>query len=649
MKSAPHHTTCKSGACAANTAESHSQSFAAPAVSALLFIAGLILQYTGASIFTRPVVRLVWFLAACLPVGIPVLLEAWRGFRQRDFFTEHTLMSIAALGAFCIGEYPEAVAVMLFYSIGEGLQERAVARVRRNIRDLVDIRPTQATLCRDNATTIVPAAQVIPGQIIEVRPGERVPLDGTLLSEEVPFNTAALTGESVPRTIHTGEEVLAGMIAGEHSIRLRTTRPYSDSALSRILEMVEQASSRKARTELFIRRFAHVYTPVVTGLALLIVALPWLWSLLDPQFTFSLDEWLSRALVFLVTACPCALVISIPLGYFSGIGIASKMGILFKGGNSLDTAARVDTVVFDKTGTLTEGRFEVTEIQPAASTDPTTLLATVASIEQKSTHPVARAIVRHATGQGIRLQSPTQVQEIAGHGLCAQLDGHEVLAGNTRLLRRFSVSYPKAVEAIPETIVLCAIDRHYAGYLLIADSPKEDAARAVRELKALGVGDIRIFSGDRQPLVQKLGQTLGTTAAAGDLLPGDKMRLLEELKSRPGHTTAFVGDGFNDAPALAISDLGVAMGGMGSDAAIETADVVIQSDQPSRLPTAIRIGRLTRRIVRQNITLALAVKAVVLLLGAAGIANMWEAVFADVGVTLLAVLNVVRVSAHRFE
>lgn len=649
MKNQSEERSCRSGACAAHNDHTHSKNIWGASVSALLFITGLILQYTEVPFFSLPAIRLCWYLAAYLPVGLPVLLEAWDGFRNKDFFTEHTLMSIAAFGAFFIGEYPEGVAVMLFYSIGEGLQERAVRRVRQNIRELVDIRPDQATLWSDKGSSTLPAAEVLPGQTIEVRPGERVPLDGTLLSDDAPFNTAALTGESIPRTIHTGEEVLAGMIAAENPVRIRTTRPYGESALSRILTMVEEASSRKARTELFIRRFARIYTPIVTGLALLIVALPWLWSLIHPTFVFSFDQWLSRALVFLVTSCPCALVISVPLGYFSGIGIASKAGILFKGGNSLETIARVDTVIFDKTGTLTEGRFEVTEVHSTDDSQKKQLIRAIASAEQTSTHPVARAIIRYAEEQGIQLQPQTNAAETAGYGIRATISGQEVLVGNTRLLDRFAINYPTEINTIPETIVVCAIDKRYAGYILIADTPKADAARAVSELKSLGIGDIRILSGDRQSLVQKLGERLGTTTATGDLLPGDKMRILEELKGDSGHTTAFVGDGFNDAPALAISDIGIAMGQLGSDAAIETADVVIQSDQPSRIPTAIRIGHLTRRIVRQNIIFALGIKAVVLTLGAAGIANMWEAVFADVGVTLLAVLNVVRVSAHRFK
>ena len=579
------------------------------------------MQYTGVEFFASPAVRFCWYLAAYFPVGLPVLREAWNGMRQRDFFTEYTLMSLAAIGAFYIGEYPEGVAVMLFYSIGEALQERAVERARRNIRALVDIRPEQANVLEDGKPVAMPAAQVVPGRTIEVLPGGRVPLDGVLLSEAAPFNTAALTGESTPRTICKGDEVLAGMISSQHPVRIEVTRPYGESALSRILSMVEEAAARKAPAELFIRRFARIYTPVVTGLAVLIVALPGLWSLLHGGFAYSFDEWLSRALVFLVASCPCALVISIPLGYFSGIGVASKAGVLFKGGSYLDAIARVNT-----------GE----------------LLGWVASAERTSTHPVARAVVQYAEREGVALLASEGAAEIAGHGIRAEFDGKQLLVGNTRLMARFGVEYPSEVDAIPETIVVCALDGRYAGYLVIADKPKEDAARAVAELKSLGIEDIRILSGDREALVANLGRRLGVSEARGDLLPEGKMEILEALRGEPGKVTAFVGDGFNDAPALATSDVGVAMGALGSDAAIETADVVIQSDQPSRLPAAIRIGRLTHRIVRQNILLAIGVKVVVLTLGALGIATMWEAVFADVGVTLLAVLNAVRASNRRF-
>ena len=511
----------------------HSQSYWSPVASAVLFAAGLVMQYTGVEFFASPAVRFCWYLAAYFPVGLPVLREAWNGMRQRDFFTEYTLMSLAAIGAFYIGEYPEGVAVMLFYSIGEALQERAVERARRNIRALVDIRPEQANVLEDGKPVAMPAAQVVPGRTIEVLPGGRVPLDGVLLSEAAPFNTAALTGESTPRTICKGDEVLAGMISSQHPVRIEVTRPYGESALSRILSMVEEAAARKAPAELFIRRFARIYTPVVTGLAVLIVALPGLWSLLHGGFAYSFDEWLSRALVFLVASCPCALVISIPLGYFSGIGVASKAGVLFKGGSYLDAIARVNTVVFDKTGTLTEGLFEVREVHVAPGVNSGELLGWVASAERTSTHPVARAVVQYAEREGVALLASEGAAEIAGHGIRAEFDGKQLLVGNTRLMARFGVEYPSEVDAIPETIVVCALDGRYAGYLVIADKPKEDAARAVAELKSLGIEDIRILSGDREALVANLGRRLGVSEARGDLLPEGKMEILEAHRPHP--------------------------------------------------------------------------------------------------------------------
>ena len=510
----------------------HSQSYWMPVASAVLFAAGLVMQYTGVEFFASSAVRFCWYLAAYFPVGLPVLREAWNGMRQRDFFTEYTLMSLAAIGAFYIGEYPEGVAVMLFYSIGEALQERAVERARRNIRALVDIRPEQANVLEDGKPVAMPAAQVVPGRTIEVLPGGRVPLDGVLLSEAAPFNTAALTGESTPRTICKGDEVLAGMISSQHPVRIEVTRPYGESALSRILSMVEEAAARKAPAELFIRRFARIYTPVVTGLAVLIVALPGLWSLLHGGFAYSFDEWLSRALVFLVASCPCALVISIPLGYFSGIGVASKAGVLFKGGSYLDAIARVNTVVFDKTGTLTEGLFEVREVHVAPGVNSGELLGWVASAERTSTHPVARAVVQYAEREGVALLASEGAAEIAGHGIRAEFDGKQLLVGNTRLMARFGVEYPSEVDAIPETIVVCALDGRYAGYLVIADKPKEDAARAVAELKSLGIEDIRILSGDREALVANLGRRLGVSEARGDLLPEGKMEIQRRSGSR---------------------------------------------------------------------------------------------------------------------
>lgn len=634
------------------------------AVSLLMLLAGITMNYFG--LFLRPGSAFAWYALAYLPVGLPVLKEALHGLRRREFFNEFTLMGIATIGAFCIGEYPEGVAVMLFYSIGEQFQEQAVSRARRHIRALLDIRPETAIVLRGRQPVEVHPQQVAVGEVIEVKTGERVPLDGKLESPQAAFNTAALTGESVPRTIRQGESVLAGMIATDRVVQLRVDKPYNESALSRILAMVQDAAERKAPVELFIRRFSRIYTPVVVALALLIVLVPFVYSLTEPSFSFVFNDWFYRALVFLVISCPCALVVSIPLGYFGGIGAASRAGILFKGGNYLDAITKVNAVVFDKTGTLTQGVFEVRRVESVLPGGEEELLSYVAAAEEKSNHPVARAIMRYASCSGEKYFAPTshgttpvganyyspnpatqlppsQVEEIAGNGLRACINGKEVLVGNGQLLRQSGVSYPHELDEIADTTIFCAVNRQYAGYLALADEPKPDAARAIAELKRLNIDNIQILSGDKQEIVTNLAEKLGVPLAYGDLLPEGKVKHMEALKSNPAHCVAFVGDGINDAPVLALSDVGIAMGGLGSDAAIETADVVIQTDQPSKIATAIRIGRATRRIVWQNISLAFGVKLIVLLLGAGGMATLWEAVFADVGVALIAILNAIRI------
>lgn len=599
------------------------------------------MQVTDVAFFTQPM-RLVWYLLAYLPVGLPVMKEAIGSIREKDIFSEFTLMCIATLGAFYIGEYPEGVAVMLFYSIGELFQEKAVDKARKNISALLDVRPETATVVREETCITVAPANVIPGEVIEVKAGERVPLDGKLQSEVAAFNTAALTGESMPRTIRREEEVLAGMIVTDKVIRLEVTKPYNQSALARILSLVQDATERKAPAELFIRKFARIYTPIVTGLAFLIVLVPYIYALLQPSFLFSFNDWLYRALVFLVISCPCALVISIPLGYFGGIGAASRQGILFKGGNYLDAITKINTVIFDKTGTLTKGIFEVQAISPAGIPE-NELLRTIASVESRSNHPIAQAIVTFATTNQIAIDRAVETTELPGYGLQASMNGREVLVGNTRLLARQNIAFPIELNDLPDTIVVCAINRQYAGYILLADTPKADAAEAIKQLKELNINNLEILSGDKQIIVSNLATRLGIPHAVGDLLPEGKVAHLERLRQDRNNRIAFVGDGINDAPVLALSDIGIAMGALGSDVAIETADVVIQTDQPGKVATAIRIGRLTRNIVWQNIALAFGVKLAVLILGAGGLATMWEAVFADVGVALLAILNAVRI------
>ncbi|WP_298648021.1 heavy metal translocating P-type ATPase [uncultured Proteiniphilum sp.] len=603
---------------------------------------------TGVPFFENQWVGLLWYLIAYLPVGIPVLKEAWEAMREKNIFNEFTLMSIATIGAFFIGEYPEGVAVMLFYSIGELFQQAAVNRAKRSISALLDIRPEEASVVRDKGLETVLPEEVRVGETVEVKVGERVPLDGIMISDSGSFNTSALTGESVPRDIKKEEEVLAGMIATDSVCRIKVTKPFGQSALARILELVQNATERKAPAEHFIRKFARIYTPVVTALAVLIVVLPWLWSFIDPEFGYIFNDWLYRGLVFLVISCPCALVISIPLGYFGGIGAASRKGILFKGGNYLDVITKINTVVMDKTGTLTKGVFEVQDIIPEEGLSKDELLRTVAIVETQSNHPIAKAIVSSFLKNTMFLAQPTNVREVAGQGIEAELGGKKILVGNTKLLHTNGIVYPAEVEDIPETTVLCAMDGKYAGYIVVADALKDDAKVAIEGLRKAGIKNIVILSGDKQAIVSKLAGELGIDRAYGDLLPEGKVEKFEELKADPTSRVAFVGDGINDAPVLAMSDVGIAMGGLGSDVAIETADVVIQTDQPGKIPMAIRIGKATRRIVVQNITMAFGIKLVVLILGAGGLATLWEAVFADVGVSVLAILNAIRIMRKKF-
>lgn len=612
-------------------------------LSFILLISGIIMNALELPFFREGYFSLIWYVVAYLPVGLPVMKEAWESMKDKDYFSEFTLMFVATLGAFYIGEYPEGVAVMLFYSVGELFQEKAVDKAKRNIGALLDVRPEEAAVVRDGRVIIENPQSVKVGETIEIKTGGRVPLDGMMLNEVAAFNTAALTGESVPRSIRMGEEVLAGMIVTDKVIRIKVIRPFDKSALARILELVQNASERKAPAELFIRKFARVYTPIVIGLAVLIVLLPFIYSLITPQFFFTFNDWLYRALVFLVISCPCALVVSIPLGYFGGIGAASRLGILFKGGNYLDAVTKINTVVFDKTGTLTKGTFEVQSCNCESGVSEEELIRMIASVESSSTHPIAKAVVNYAGRRDIELSSVTDSKEYAGLGLEAAVNGIQVLAGNGRLLSKFQIEYPPELLSVTDTIVVCAIGNKYAGYLLLSDSLKEDARIAIQNLKALGIQNIQILSGDKQSIVSNFAEKLGISEAYGDLLPDGKVKHLEELRQHTENQVAFVGDGMNDAPVLALSNVGIAMGGLGSDAAIETADVVIQTDQPSKVAEAIKVGKLTRRIVWQNISLAFGVKLLVLILGAGGLATLWEAVFADVGVALIAIMNAVRI------
>lgn len=604
-------------------------------VSFILLLGGIAIDQLAPQLWQQAWWRFAWYLAAYLPVGWPVLVNAVRAIAKGDVFSEFFLMSLATIGAFYIGEYPEGVAVMLFYAVGELFQNAAVNRAKRNIQALLDVRPDTASVMHDGVPVETPAAEVKVGDLIRVRVGDRVPLDGKLISEQAAFDTAALTGESVPRSIAKDSPVLAGMIATDKVVDMEVTKPFGESSLARILDLVQNAAKSKAPTELFIRRFARIYTPIVVALAVGIVLVPMV--MIQP---YVFNDWLYRALIFLVISCPCALVISIPLGYFGGIGAASRKGILLKGGNYLDVLTKVNTVVMDKTGTLTEGVFAVQEVKPAESTSAEQLLGVVKAMEAHSTHPIAKAVLEHPQGDAVG--EATDVQEISGHGMRGTVQGKEVLVGNARLLKKFNVPYPADVHAVEDTIVVCAIGGSYAGYITVADKVKADAQQAVNELRASGVREIVMLSGDKTVITQRVAAKLGIHKAFGDLLPEDKVARMREVKKNPVAVVAFVGDGINDAPVLGLSDVGIAMGGLGSDAAIETADVVIQNDQPSRIAEAIRIGKATKRVVTQNIVLAFGVKAIVLILGAGGLATLWEAVFADVGVALLAILNAAR-------
>ncbi len=585
-------------------------------------------------------IRLVFYIVAYAPVGFPVIKESLESIKTGDVFSEFFLMVIATFGAFAIDKYPEAVAVMLFYSLGEAFQGMAVSKAKMNIKVLLDQRPDEVSILEDHQVKTIKAEHAKIGQIIQLKPGEKLALDGELRSEAGSFNTAALTGESKPDTKRKGEQVLAGMINLNSVSEVIVKAEFKDSKLSRILELVQNATSQKAKTELFIRRFAQIYTPVVVFLAAAICLVPFF---LVSDYNFK--EWLYRSLIFLVISCPCALVISIPLGYFGGIGAASRNGILFKGSNFIDVLANIKNVVMDKTGTLTEGVFKVNTIKIESDFDQAEILKLLNEIESKSTHPIATAIHEYV-GEIDHQIKFDNIEEIAGHGLKGEINGKIFLAGNFKLMDKFGIKTNLDTKEFEETIILMALDGRFAGYLGISDRIKSDAKAAVVELHHLGV-KTTMLSGDKASVVVSVAKELGIDQSFGDLLPEDKVEKVKILKTST-KSVAFVGDGVNDAPVVALSDVGIAMGGLGSDATVETADVVIQDDKPSKIPMAIRISKETKKIVWQNIALAFGVKAVVMILGAGGLATMWEAVFADVGVALLAILNAVRIQHQKF-
>ncbi|MBO0593179.1 cadmium-translocating P-type ATPase [Cellulophaga sp. E16_2] len=613
-----------------------------PAIfSFTILVLGIVLDYLKVPFFTKWI-RISWYIIAYIPVGWPVIKEGWKSIKNGDFFTEFLLMTIATIGAFAIGEYPEGVTVMLFYAVGELFQDAAVKRAKGNIKALLDVSPKEALVFRNNMFVAVPPETVVVGSIVQVRVGEKIPLDGILKSEKASMNTAAITGESKPDSIVSGAKVYAGSINLEGVIEIETTKEFKDSSIARILEMVQHATARKSKTELFIRKFARIYTPIVVFLAIGLTVLPYFFV---ADYIFR--DWLYRALIFLVISCPCALVISIPLGYFGGLGAASRNGILFKGASFLDKITKVNTVVMDKTGTVTKGVFKIQEIENKSVLPTSDFMKYVLAIEEQSTHPIAKALMEYNI-EGDKYKA-TNVSEIAGKGLKGTVNGKTVLVGNKALMILNAIEVPLETEVIISSVIMVSIDANFSGYVTISDELKEDAHQTIHELRAAGITKIIMLSGDKDAITQQIAKDLKIDWAKGDLLPEDKLKEVEKLKENPENRVAFIGDGINDAPVLAASDVGIAMGGLGSDVAIETAAIIIQNDQPSKITRAIKIGRATRRIIWQNIALAFGVKLVVLILGAGGMATMWEAVFADVGVALLAILNAVRLQKMNWD
>ena len=606
-------------------------------VGLALFAAGWALPWGAA--------RVGAWAAAYVVAGGDVLWRAARNILRGQVFDENFLMAVASIGAMALGDFAEGAAVMLFYQVGEWFQAYAVGRTRRSIAALMDIRPDHARVLRDGAAVEVAPEEVVPGETLLVRPGERIPLDGTVVRGESALDTAALTGESLPREVVPGDTAPSGCVNLSGLLELRAEKPYGESTVVRILGLVEEAAERKAKTEAFITTFARVYTPAVCLGALAVAILPPLvaggaWGV-----------WVYRALTFLVISCPCALVISVPLSFFGGIGAASRRGILLKGSTCVETLARVRTVVFDKTGTLTRGAFAVTDVLPAPGFSRERLLELAARAEAASSHPLARAVVA-AWGSALGPDHADDVHETAGEGVSATLDGHRILAGNARLMAAHAIALPPQPEGRPGSVIHVACDGAYAGSLLAQDQPKPDAAEAIAALRRTGVRQTIMLTGDAEPTARAVAQSLGLDRFFARLLPADKVAHVERLLAEthaasPKATLAFVGDGINDAPVLARADLGVAMGALGSDAAIEAADVVLMDDRPSKLPQAIRIARGTMAIAWQNIVFAIGVKAVILALGALGLAGLWAAVFADVGVAFLAILNALRALLRR--
>ena len=603
-------------------------------VTFLLFAVLMVCEHTGGMDGWNKIVLFVIYLVPYLVIGYDIVYKAARNISHGQVFDENFLMMIATFGAFGVGEYSEAVAVMLFYQVGELFQGYAVGKSRQSISDMMDICPEYANIEEDGVLKQVDPDDVEVGSIIVVKPGERIPLDGIVVEGESLIDTAALTGESVPRSAKAGDEIISGCVNGSGTLKVKTTKEFDDSTVAKILELVENASSKKAKVENFITRFAKYYTPVVTIGAVILAILPPL--ILGGGWA----EWIQRACIFLVISCPCALVISVPLGFFGGIGAASKIGVLVKGSNYLEAVAEMTTIVFDKTGTLTKGEFKVTDVITENGSKEE-LIELAALGEGYSNHPIANSI-REAYGKELDLNRVTNTEEIAGHGIKAVIDGKTVLLGNEKLMKSESIFYTSCKSM--GTVVYVACNGVFEGAVIISDTIKDGAKEAIRDMKQVGVRHTVMLTGDRREAAETVAQTLGIDEVHAELLPGGKVEQVEALlkAEKQKERLAFVGDGINDAPVLTRADIGIAMGSMGSDAAIEAADIVLMDDDVTKIASVVRIARKTLRIVKQNIVFALAIKALVLILGALGMANMWEAVFADVGVSVIAILNSMR-------
>lgn len=585
-----------------------------------------------------PQYNFVFYLAAYLLFGLSVILTAAKNIAHGEVFDENFLMSISTIGAFAIGDYKEAVAVMIFYQVGEFFQDMAVDRSRKSVKSLMNLKADYANLVKGDKIETIDPAKVSIGDIILVKPGEKIPLDGIIIEGKTQIDASSLIGESVPQSAYEGDSIMSGCVNLTGAVKVKVTKDYSNSTVAKIMEMVEKASSRKAPTEKFITKFSKVYTPAVVGAAVLLAVVP---PLVIPGAEFS--DWLYRALVFLVVSCPCALVISVPLSFFSGIGFASKKGILVKGSTYLEALTAVDTVVFDKTGTLTKGVFRVTNISPEEGHSKEELLKATYMVEKLSNHPIAKSIISEYRASGLSEDSAevTEYEEIAGHGVKALLDGKNILAGNARLMDKYGISY-KNFDGFG-TILHVAYGSDYLGYIVISDIIKEDSKDAIERLKGLGIKNTIMLTGDKKETANTIGSSLGLDQVYGELLPDEKVAAIEKIYAQnPSRKIAFAGDGINDAPVLARVDVGIAMGGVGSDAAVEAADIVIMTDEPSKIADAILTARKTMKIVKQNIAFALIIKFGVLFLSVFGFASMWLAVFADVGVALIAILNAMR-------